>query len=209
MIPAHAIVPNLPPEVIRQVGRAFVYVPGVNTMGAYVLQVPLQPVRVPPPKAERRAGLHPVIRAMEAQVDDLVGVVVDPPLASPLTRAAVFAQYLVDEWSPDTYEAAVERAGILMDSGVPKAAADRRAVAWTRARWCPPRRCGTCRSFAVMGTSAASARYGACRKHDTAVSPAAEAPECYVRAVTRAQFDAALAYEAMTTAGRFPAAPAA
>lgn len=168
--------------------------------GILCLAEPVRPV-VLPPAPPARAALHPVRRAYEAGQDQLLKVApVDKPLASPLARVGVFANYCAFGWTPDAYEYAIERAGVLLDSGYSRADADRRAVTAARIATTPPRQCGTCAFYRVL--SRARSTHGACALVDTAVvaDDATEEP-CggqYQPGITDALYHAILTLEART-----------
>ncbi len=158
-----------------------------------VLREPLHSITLPPTVAARSA-LHPVERAVLAQDDDLLGVeIVDSALRSPLMRVGVYAAYLAFGWSPNSYEYAVEKAGVLMASGVRRIEADRTAVAMARVAFAIARVCGTCRWFTLMSRTAT---YGVCTRLDNAVQPGDVAPDmCYSQATRAEEYNAAMLHE--------------
>lgn len=182
---------NLDATARAAIDRAFHVVDG-----ARVLRTPLHAIALPDTVSERRA-LHPVARARMAADDELLGVVVDRALAAPLARAAVFAAFLAYDWSPALYDRAVEKAGQLLNDGVPLLAADRRAIALVRAGDRVSRTCGTCRYHRLLS---ATARRGVCERSETTVEAGQDGPDCWVRAFTALEYSIACDLEAHHTA---------
>lgn len=185
------LVAHLPPAMEHALVCAFEFVVQSGVGGMYVLRRPIAPL--PPLDGVGRLPLvHPAVRAQRAWYDAARGdPIPDTALNTPLARVAVYAAYLADGWTPALHERAAEISGQLQDDGVPVARADADAVKRVRALATVPRVCATCRHYWQLNPHAT---HGACRRHDTTISPEHDAPDCYRQAPTRDAVDAARAY---------------
>ena len=189
-VTALPLVAHLSDDLTLALACAFEFVVQSGVGGMHVLRRPVAPLP-PLDGVGRLRHVHPAVRAQRAWYDAARGdPLIDTALATPLARVAVYAAYLADGWTPALHERAAEISGQLQDDGTPTERADREAVRRVRALSRVPRVCATCRHYWQLHPTAT---HGACRRHDTPITPEHLAPQCYDQAPTVEAVQAAYA----------------